>query len=361
VSSPKSNLFKDLLVKKPYISIVVVARNDNYGGDFLARVTFFARMLRRQAERHPGLFEVIVVNWNPLPDRPSIADAVDWHMPADVRIITVDRERHDSLAKGANMPVLEFHGKNVGVKRARGAFILVNTADVVLTDELTDFLARRTLKEHTFYRTDRYDFHDFPGREGPPDAAYAEIGRHVYEVLARNRRYATGFADPATRRGTEPLEGEAVSEDGLILTHDWSYDPHEPFLRYAVHNNAAGDFTLASRRTWEKMGGYWERVDTFTHLDSFLVFRARALGITQVVLRAPMAILHMDHSRADQSSKPRTDDTRLKKDIWESLRDRAQGYKAQKSWGLEGVALPERRIGRNRLGRLWERIRWGAG
>ncbi|MAM62562.1 hypothetical protein [Maritimibacter sp. UBA3975] len=346
---------------RPYLSIVVVARNDDYGGDFLARVTFFARMLRRQAERHPDLFEVVVVNWNPLSDRPSIADAVDWHMNADVRIITVDRATHDSLAGGAKLPVLEFQGKNVGIKRARGDFILETNADIVFTDELMDFIAQRRLRDDAFYRADRYDFRDFPGRTGPVDAAYAEIGHHVFEVLARNKRYATGFADPATRKGTQPIEGEVLSHDGTVLTHDWSHDPHMPFLRYAVHNNAAGDFILASRAVWERMGGFWERVDTFTHLDSFIVYRARARGIVQVILRAPMAILHMDHSRADQASKPRTDEARVKNDTWECLRDRSKGYNAQKSWGLEHVTLPERRIARRPLGQMWERLVRRAG
>jgi hypothetical protein len=50
---------------RPYISIVVVGRNDDYGGDFLKRISTFARSLGRQVSKHPGLIELVVVEWNP--------------------------------------------------------------------------------------------------------------------------------------------------------------------------------------------------------------------------------------------------------------------------------------------------------
>src|SRR5258705_4390417 len=47
--------------------------------------------------------------------------------------------------------------KNVGIRRARGNFILATNIDIVFSDELMQFIARKKLDPKKIYRVDRYD------------------------------------------------------------------------------------------------------------------------------------------------------------------------------------------------------------
>ena len=88
----------------PYISVVIVARNDNYGENFLLRLNTFVRSLDYQVKNYPDLLELVIVEWNPLPGK-LLQDVVvkTQHLP--VRIITVPGSVHDTL--DAPNPVLE--------------------------------------------------------------------------------------------------------------------------------------------------------------------------------------------------------------------------------------------------------------
>jgi hypothetical protein len=55
----------------------------------------------------------------------------------------------------ANNP--QFYAKNIGLRRARGQWLLITNADILLGDELYAFIAQRTLDTRSFYRIDRHD------------------------------------------------------------------------------------------------------------------------------------------------------------------------------------------------------------
>lgn len=61
-------------MSNPYISVVIVGRNDNYGGDFVERLSNFIEHLDYQIKDHPTLLELIIVDWNPLPEHPTIKE-----------------------------------------------------------------------------------------------------------------------------------------------------------------------------------------------------------------------------------------------------------------------------------------------
>jgi hypothetical protein len=58
--------------QKPYLSFVVVARNDDCGEEFLGRRRGFVDRLFFQSARHKLDAEVVVVEWNPLDDEPGL-------------------------------------------------------------------------------------------------------------------------------------------------------------------------------------------------------------------------------------------------------------------------------------------------
>ncbi len=69
-------------VDAPYLSLVVTARNDDHGGNLLDRMQAFVSGWISQARRYSIPSELIIVEWNPPPDRPRLAEALEW--PSDL-------------------------------------------------------------------------------------------------------------------------------------------------------------------------------------------------------------------------------------------------------------------------------------
>src|ERR1039458_7896366 len=81
----------------PYLSVVVTARNDDYGGNLLGRMQVSVDAWINQAKRHHLSSELIVVEWNPPAGRERLAQAIRWPSdtgPCEVRIIEVPPEVH---------------------------------------------------------------------------------------------------------------------------------------------------------------------------------------------------------------------------------------------------------------------------
>ena len=107
----------------PYLSLVVTARNDDHGGNLLGRMQIFVSGWIEQARRYGIPSELIIVEWNPPPDRPRLIDVLRWPEdlgPCEVRFIEVPPELHARYAHGDALPLYQMAAKNVGIRRARG-------------------------------------------------------------------------------------------------------------------------------------------------------------------------------------------------------------------------------------------------
>lgn len=211
----------------PYLSVVVTSRNDNHGGTLLRRMQIFTDCLIAQCKRHDLSAELIVVEWNPPLDRPPLASALRW--PADsgpcaVRFITVPPEIHQRYRHGVHLPLYQMIAKNVGIRRARGEFILATNIDVILNDELAAFIAQRNLQRGTMYRIDRTDADALVPDDAPLDEVLAYCQAHVLRVNARKGTFPIG---PHGMRALAPVDvadHEAVVSLGL----GWYEPEREP-------------------------------------------------------------------------------------------------------------------------------------
>ena len=287
----------------PYISVVIVARNDNYGENFLLRLNTFVRNLDHQVKNYPDLLELVIVEWNPLPGK-LLQDVVikTQHLP--VRIITVPGLVHNTL--DAPIPVLEFHGKNTGIRRARGEYVLTTNPDILLSNELINEFARRWLRKDHFYRTDRYDYVGTGIENINSDALVEFAVANTFQA-----HMANGSADVP-----------AGSEVSVLPASD-------PTVQY-LHTNGAGDFILASREVFFTARGLWENTQQRWHMDSYSVIRLAATGLKQTIFTNPMCAFHMHHARADTDAP------------W----DPAQAVKVAPTrgdvnWGLGNIKLEE--------------------
>lgn len=161
---------------EPYLSVVATSRNDDHGGNLLGRMQIFVDGLIEQCHRHDIDCELILVEWNPPPDRPRLAEALRWPAnsgPCQVRIIEVPPSLHARYRHAEALPLFQMIAKNVGVRRARGRFVLATNIDMLFSDALMARLSRQDLAEDRLYRVDRYDV-----RENVP------IGAPVCDALA---------------------------------------------------------------------------------------------------------------------------------------------------------------------------------
>jgi hypothetical protein len=146
-------------VPELYLSVVAVSRNDDHGSNLRGRMQHFVDGFVAQCRRHQLDAELVLVEWNPPLGRPRLADALRWPEdpgPASIRIITVPPEVHAQFAHSSQLPLFQMIGKNVGIRRARGRFILATNVDILLDDAIVQYLRDR-LRSGTVLRVDRYD------------------------------------------------------------------------------------------------------------------------------------------------------------------------------------------------------------
>ena len=204
----------------PYISVVVAARNDNHGGNMIGRMQAFIDSWIGQARQYNLSSEIVVVEWNPPADRARLMDELRWPPdmgPCEVRVIEVSREVHDSLPNAATIPLHQMIAKNVGIRRARGQFVLSTNLDIIFSAELMKFLGERRLERRKMYRMDRTDV-----------ASHIPAGATVDELLAfceshRLRIFAREGEMKLSSNGRRAVEDQDIvePEQGIWLGTGW--------------------------------------------------------------------------------------------------------------------------------------------
>lgn len=267
------------MICKPYVSVVIVGRNDDYGADFLTRINTFVRSLDHQVAENANLWELVIVEWNPVPNRDALAKVINPPKNLAVRVITVPKELHDST--GSTAAVLEFHAKNVGIRRARGDFVLVANPDILFTPALVDEISRQRLRTDTVYRTDRYDF----ATEGINGVASQDL-----IDFALDRTFVVhAMSGPAS-------VSVRIDKD----QHEWQKLPRSQIEPGVWHTNGCGDFMLAARETFFTVRGLYQTLEHKWHVDSIGLMRFAAAKMHQHVFTAPLCVFHQHHDRREQ-------------------------------------------------------------
>jgi hypothetical protein len=333
---------------RPYLSVVATARNDDHGGDLLHRMQLFVNGLVSQCERHRLHAELVLVEWNPPSERPHLAHSLIWPESerCAIRVIQVPGDVHSRFAHSDRLPLFQMIAKNVGIRRARGQFILATNVDVLFSHKLMEFLAARKLKAGVVYRTDRYDVSaDIPleatldeqlricdqtvirvcGRAGTLELSSGEFYRisiklsglpwwlsvpafALERVAGKVARGSLGVlrqlvpSAEGTLSKDNDVRGSVLpqSRDGagrlrfssrlqaLVDLAKWQR------TRVHLHTNASGDFTLMSSSDWARVRGYPELELFSMHIDGLLLYQAHYAGIKEKLIGA--RLYHVDHT-----------------------------------------------------------------
>jgi hypothetical protein len=240
------------LVTPPYLTFVVTGRNDDFGGDFNARF-FGALQFNRQHLRDAGIaHEFVFVEWRPLPQKPYLASVLGDAFPdlpgSTIRSFVVDPAYHDALSLNPKLQFQEFIAKNVGIRRARGQFVLTTNTDIYLGRGTVEFLAAQSLSPGVLYRAARHDLR----RD-------SDVASMTWEFLHDER--------------------------------NWDVVNH---IKPPWFTNASGDFLLLDRVTYQELRGFNEvyRIAKI-HMDSNFCVKAHASGVSLVDIEAP--VFHVGH------------------------------------------------------------------
>lgn len=237
----------------PRISFVICSRNDDYVENMLGRQQAAIEVLAGQLEDRRLPSEIIIVDWNPPPERPSLAEAMK--IPSDlkwltIRAIEVPGNCHRRYDQANLIAMNGAVGWNVGIRRARGEFVLPKSADTFYSENLMDWMAGPELKPGRVYRCDRYDIAAgaLAKREHGAKSLFAAFDKNI---VTRHER--------------------------LDVPSDWGIAD--------LHTNASGDFLLMARSLWETIRGFEETGRVIAlDVDGIALHAAHGAGAAQVLL-----------------------------------------------------------------------------
>jgi hypothetical protein len=354
-----------------HLSVVATSRNDNHGGSLTHRMQHFVNGFVAQCKRHGLRAELILVEWNPPADRVSLAEELRWPAdpgPCDIRIVTVPRDVHARFTHADKIPLYQMIAKNVGIRRARGTYVLATNIDILFSDAAIQYM-RDQLMPDRLYRAYRVDI---PAAV-PETGSFSEVLQYCSEQGFRIH----GIASTAVRKGTKwhwrdllkiDLDARVVYLLHLLrrtLFPDAAkgaadgaakLQPKRLFQPWAF-TNACGDFTLLARADWFRLRGYLEK-DVFSwHLDSLFVLQALGAGCRQTVLGRNAPVYHIEHgrgytpegaaelfSRLSAQGVPFLADSELERVEVEIAAKRRSGSEVQfneATWGMASEPLPE--------------------
>jgi hypothetical protein len=245
------------------LSAIVVCRNDNYGGDLASRATYCLNSLIDTFD------EVILIDWNSPNNHPLLWDIKDnIQNKGNLKHIVITPEiaslltNNDPHAQVCN----EVLGRNIGIRRATGDYIVSTNIDVIAPrrDELKTAI-KNDLNDKTFYtisrrHTEWKDIEAFHGGE----RKYSEW-RGLREHLIENSE-------------------ERKYEETVVEGDNYSII------------NCCGDFQLAHRDIWHEIRGFEEELIYVLYSDTNVQKKAIKHGFELKAIYSP-ALFHIYHGK----------------------------------------------------------------
>ena len=280
------------MTKAPALSIVVTGRHDNYGGDFNERFMTTLRFNHARLTARHVTSEVVFVEWNPVPDRPLLAEVLTRECPdVPLRSFVVAPQYQAAFTQNPAIGYLEFVAKNVGLRRASAPFVLSTNTDVFLGREVIDAIAGG-LAPGTVYRAARYDV-----------KLGADRTRVTWDLLE----------DPASH-------------------------VRRPVLTPPLLGGGTGDFVLADQQVFHDLRGFNE-VYRLARAgpDVNLLVKAHGAGIPIADIGGP--VYHFNHMGSFRTFKPLHGED-LSQTAWGGRwHARNVVYNNHENWGLRDAPI----------------------
>lgn len=317
-----------------YLSVVAASRNDDHDGTLLHRMKLFLTSLSSQLAGSSVETEIVLVEWNPPNGRPPLSKVLTVKQKnglPKLRIISVPHHIHTKYKYSDKLGLFQFIAKNVGIRRARGEFILSTNIDILFSDSVIDELRSRKLNKQEMLRSVRYDV---------PDRIREDWStKKILQWCKEN-----------TLRGYPPVDTRPQNNGVEIILERIGLIKRRPKL----FTNACGDFTLLSRDNWHNVRAYPEFPAHGVKIDGLLCYNAHFAGAKERILPGRACIYHIDHPNSWSGEKGEDLQKRLTRlGIPFVTREEYVGYIDQMTrknkpyefnnerWGLADHSLPE--------------------
>ena len=286
------------LMKQPYLSIVTISRNDEHGGDPNRRTQIFINSYAWQAEHYKLETELILIDWNPPKEKPGLADILNF--PANdyfyTRVIVVPPEVHEGFRYNNGLPLYQFIGKNAGIRRARGEFILATCMDSILDDRLFEYIARKKLNKDWLYRADLYDVkNSIPDVDHLEQQSFCRNPENEDKIRTNILSQMYRGVWKKDRINVNDISHCEKNYPWLEFFHDEDVVIGKNIDKHKINTSACGDFTLMHKNAWNELHGHGE-FETFSwHIDSLLLANAFFHGIIETNFIPPLTYYHIVH------------------------------------------------------------------
>lgn len=236
------------------ITITWVSRNDDHGGNLIPRIQASLDSLVEYRDMFGLDVEVAFVEWNPPTDTLSLRQVLSFPDNFPLRWYIVPPELHQKFQNWERFTLWNHIGTNVGMRRAKGNWVLATTHDIIFSKQMAQILAKEEFSSSCFYRAVRVDGHTNLKQDLSTEERIRQMVQNVIRI-------------------------KSPSNGGLFF-------------------RACGDFILMSREKWHSIRGYTEWPVLGMYFDGLLLCRAYAGGMKQGILHPQ--IYHMEHSGRGQ-------------------------------------------------------------
>ena len=238
----------------PYISFVIGFRNDNYTENANEKLNLSLNTLIYQLDTFALDSEIIIVDWNTPKARRALFDEIKLQVNSkfvSVVIYEVGNAIHKRYKGHENIGLVGEVCANVGIRRARGEFVLNKTGDSFYSEELVRYISERTLSKHVVYRADRVE---------------VKVDTPVPKLWERH------FKNNVIARRTNASGG--------------------------IYIQACGDFMLMHREKWSAIRGFPETKKAVTlGCDGEALYAAIGAGAAQECLVGDLVVYKIAHER----------------------------------------------------------------
>lgn len=282
----------------------MVSRNDDHGEGLLKRMSLCINNIIHFTNKYKIDTELIIVDWNPPQKRKLLLEVLPKPNKSKyliIKYIVVPNDIHLLYDRSEEIPLFQMIGKNVGIRRANGKFILCTNIDILFTDKIMRELSKKNLDTQYFYRANRCDVPNDIDLTWSSEYQLSYCAKNIMHRLGKNPKYLNLLTAP-------PIVYKLPFLATLLnyihgIKRRLTQDPVK-IIEWNLDTQACGDFTLMSKEAWFDVQGYLE-LDLYSiHIDTLLLIAATARGYKQYIFEPEKCIYHIHHESGWESMNP---------------------------------------------------------
>ena len=257
------------------LSIVVTCRNDNHGDGFSDRLNAFINGLDLLVRQHGYDVELIIVEWNPPRESAPLRDMFvtrEKRKHMTIRNVIVPPEVHQRFQYWESTNIFQWMAKNIGIRRARGGFVLCTNCDILFSHALFSAMQPDRLGVGKLYR-----------------AVFYNVSRDILDLKDVDQMIQRACHYSIARHGARYRDDCFWKRYPFV----WRFQPRA-CAGQGIDTDSCGDFTLMSKQDWLDIKGYPE-IASHAYVDGFACHTAAALGKKQILLPEESCIYHIEH------------------------------------------------------------------